>query len=72
MRPAFQQNELGAEAFAFTLGIVIHLLLDADSGRAPFQVYPQERILFWMYANAAVGLYFAASAFREVRRQTFR
>lgn len=55
------------KAFAFTLGIVIHLLLDADSGRAPFQVYPQERILFWMYANAAVGLYFAASSFREAR-----
>jgi hypothetical protein len=60
------------KAFAFTLGIVIHFLLDADSGRAPFQVYPQEGILFWMYANAAVGLYFAASAFCEVRRHTFR
>lgn len=57
------------KAFAFTLGIVVHLLLDADSGRAPFQVYPQERILFWMYANAAVGLFFAASAYRAVRRR---
>ena len=58
------------KAFAFTVGIVVHLLLDADSGRAPFQVYPQERILFWMYANAAVGLYFSASAFRAVRRRS--
>ncbi len=56
------------QAFAFTLGIVIHLLLDADSGRAPFQVYPQQRILFWMYVNAAVGLYFCASAYRSARR----
>jgi serine protease len=56
------------KAFAFTVGIVIHLLLDADSGRAPFQVFPQERILFWMYANVAVGLYFAASAYRTIRR----
>ena len=56
------------KAFAFTVGIVIHLLLDADSGRAPFQVFPQERILFWMYANVAVGLYFAASAYRSIRR----
>jgi hypothetical protein len=55
------------KAFAFTVGVVIHLLLDADSGRAPFQVYPQERILFWMYANIAVGLYFAASAYRTLR-----
>jgi hypothetical protein len=57
-------------AFAFTVGIVIHLLLDADSGRAPFQVYPQSRILFWMYANAAVGLYFAAQAYLTIRRQS--
>jgi len=57
------------KAFAFTLGVVVHLLLDADSGRAPFQVYPQERILFWMYANAAVGLYFSASAYRSIRRR---
>jgi len=57
------------KAFAFTVGIVVHLLLDADSGRAPFQVYPQERILFWMYANAAVGLYFSASAYRSIRRR---
>ncbi len=56
------------QAFAFTFGIVIHLLLDADSGRAPFQVYPQQRILFWMYMNAAVGLYFCASAYRNARQ----
>jgi len=56
-------------ACAFTVGIVIHLLLDADSGRAPFQVYPQSRILLWMYANAAVGLYFAGSAYLTLRRQ---
>lgn len=55
------------KAFAFTVGIVLHLLLDADSGRAPFQVYPQQRILFWMYANVAVGLYFAGSAYRSIR-----
>ncbi|HXP60109.1 MAG TPA: S8 family peptidase [Dongiaceae bacterium] len=57
------------KAFAFTAGLVVHLLLDADSGRTPFQVYPQERILFWMYANAAVGLYFSASAYRSIRRR---
>jgi serine protease len=57
------------KAFAFTVGIVVHLLLDADSGRAPFQVYPQQRILFWMYVNVAVGLYFAASAYRSIRRR---
>jgi serine protease len=56
-------------ACAFTLGIVIHLLLDADSGRAPFQVLPQQRILFWMYANAAVGLYFAASSYVAMRKR---
>jgi serine protease len=57
------------KAFAFTVGIVIHLLLDADSSRVPFQVYPQQRILFWMYANVAVGLYFAASAYRSIRQR---
>jgi serine protease len=56
------------QAVAFTAGLMLHLLLDADSGRAPFQVLPQQRILFWLYANVAVGLYFAASAFRASRR----
>ena len=55
------------QACAFTVGVILHLLLDADSGRAPFQVIPQQRILFWLYANAAVGFYFAASAFRTMR-----
>ena len=57
------------QVFAFTLGIVLHLLLDADSGHSPFLVYPQQRILFWMYTNAAVGVYFAASAFFGLRRR---
>ena len=57
------------KAFLFTAGICIHLLLDADSGRTPFQVIPQQKILFWMYVNVAVGLYFAASAWRTLRTQ---
>jgi len=56
-------------ACAFTVGIVIHLLLDASSGHAPFQVLPQDRILFWMYANAAVGIYFAGTAYLSRREQ---
>jgi len=56
------------KAFAFTLGVVIHLLLDADSGRTPFLVMPPGRILFWIYANVAVGLYFAVSAWSAIRR----
>jgi hypothetical protein len=58
------------KAVAFTMGLVIHLLLDADSGRAPFLVIPQQRILFWLLANAAVGLYFMVSTYASLRKQT--
>ena len=37
---------------------------------APFLVMPQSRILFWLYANAAVGLYFVVSAYRAIRRRS--
>ncbi len=56
------------KAFALALGLILHLILDADSGRAPFEVIPQSRVLLWLYANIAVGLYFAASSYRGVRR----
>jgi len=57
------------KAVAFTLGLVIHLLLDADSGRAPFLVIPQQRILFWLAANAAVGIYFMVSTYSSAKKE---
>lgn len=58
---------------AFTLGVMVHLFLDADSAKTPFQVHPQNRVTFWLYANIAAGALFIWSAYRETAgRSTFR
>ena len=59
------------QAGAFATGLLIHLALDADSLRVPFQVFPTWRIEAWLYANIAVGVLFLISTALS-RRKAFR
>jgi serine protease len=52
-------------ALAVTVGLAIHLLMDAHSGVTPFAVLPPWRVSFWLYANAAVGAGLLFFAFQE-------
>lgn len=52
-------------ALAVTVGLVVHLLMDAHSGATPFAVLPQWRVSLWLYTNAAVGAMLLFFAFQE-------
>jgi hypothetical protein len=56
------------QAAGFAAGLLIHLALDADSLRVPFQVFPTWRIQAWLYANIAVGVLFLIGAFVSQRK----
>ena len=60
------------QAGGFALGLMIHLALDADSLRVPFQVFPTWRIQAWLYANLAVGLLFLIAAAVSRRKPLVR
>ncbi|MEW6297357.1 MAG: S8 family serine peptidase [Thermodesulfobacteriota bacterium] len=52
-------------ALAVTVGLVVHLLMDAQSGATPFAVRPQWRVSCRLYANAAVGAGLLFFGFQE-------
>jgi hypothetical protein len=49
------------QAAGFAAGLLIHLGLDVDSLRVPFQVFPIWRVQAWLYANIAIGILFLIS-----------
>jgi hypothetical protein len=52
-------------ALAITVGLVVHLLMDAQSGATPFAVLPLWRVSFWLYVNVAIGAGLLFFAFQE-------
>jgi hypothetical protein len=47
---------------------LVHLGLDVDSLRVPFQVFPIWRVQAWLYANIAIGILFLISTFVSRRK----
>ncbi len=54
-------------ALAVTVGLVVRLSMDAQSGVTPFAVLPPWRSIFWMYVNAGIGIALLLFAFEERR-----
>jgi serine protease len=54
-------------ALCVTVGLVVHLSMDAQSGVTPFAVLPPWRSVFWMYVNAGIGVGLLLFAFEERR-----